>query len=164
MGKCKQFINTMQVFLVMSLAVPLAANAAFIDNGDGTVTDTATGLMWDQCSQGQSGIACATGTASFMNWAAALTEAVAANSANYKGHNDWRLPNKNELESLVLITANNPAIDLNAFPATPSQFYWSSTTYTPDPAVAWVVSFNVGVSLADLKTAGYVVRLVRSGQ
>lgn len=75
------------------------------------------------------------------------------------------MPSKNELESLVDITkATNPVIDLAAFPATPtSSFYWSSTTYAPDPAMAWDVYFGTGSSFADVKTVSGQVRLVRSG-
>ena len=160
-----QFINTTGALLLLLLSLPPAANAAFIDNGDGTVTDTVTGLMWDRCSQGQSGNACATGTATTMTWSAALTAAVTAINANYKGHADWRLPNKNELESLVDIAdATSPAIDLIAFPATPGTVYWSSTTYTPGTAFAWGVNFYGGGTYANGKTGSDAVRLVRSGQ
>ena len=154
-----------QALLLFALAQPMVAQAALFENDDGTVTDTVTNLIWDQCSQGQSGVACATGSATIMIWAAALTAAVTANAANYKGYSDWRVPNKNELESLVDITkATNPVIDLTAFPATPtSSFYWSSTTYTPTPANAWSVYFSTGASFADVKTATGQVRLVRSG-
>ena len=161
-----QFINTTGALLLL-LSLPPAANAAFINNGDGTVTDTVTGLMWDQCSQGQSGGACATGTATTMTWSAALTAVVTAINANYKGHADWRLPNKNELESLVdidIADATVPAVDLTAFPATPGARYWSSTTYMPNTAGVWIVDFSVGVISADIKTTNYAVRLVRSLQ
>ncbi|MEQ1838135.1 MAG: DUF1566 domain-containing protein [Candidatus Nitrotoga sp.] len=154
-----------QALLLFALAQPMAAQAALFDNGDGTVTDTVTNLIWDRCSQGQSGATCATGSATIMIWAAALTAAVTANTANYKGYSDWRVPSKNELESLVDITkATNPVIDLAAFPATPTgSFYWSSTTYAPDPAMAWDVYFGTGSSFADVKTVSGQVRLVRSG-
>lgn len=159
-----QFINTTGALLLLLSLLP-AANAAFIDNGDGTVTDTVTGLMWDQCSQGQSGSACATGAATTMTWSAALTAVVTAINANYKGRADWRLPNKNELESLVDIAdATAPAIDLTAFPATPAAFYWSSTTHTPNTADAWFVDFDDGGTGAGNKPASGAVRLVRSGQ
>lgn len=152
--------------ILLGLVMPQAAQAAFTVNVDGTVTDTVTGLMWDQCSQGQSGAACATGTASSMTWAAALTAAVTANSANYKGYTDWRLPNKNELESLVEITsASDPVINLAAFPATPgNSIYWSSTTNMPVPTEAWFVYFQAGASYGTAKTNSCQVRLVRSGQ
>ena len=158
-----QFINTTGALLLL-LSLSPAANAAFIDNGDGTVTDTVTGLMWDQCSQGQSGSACATGAATEMTWSAALTAVVTAINANYKGHVDWRLPNKNELESLVDIAAA-PAIDSTAFPATwLNGPYWSSTTYTPNTAGVWVVEFYYGQLFFRGKAGSHAVRLVRSGQ
>ena len=141
------------------------AQAAFTDNGDGTVTDTVTGLMWDKCSQGQSDANCGTGGATSMTWAGALTAAVTANTANYKGYNDWRLPNRNELESLVDIADGvAPAIDLTKFPATPASVYFESTTYTPSPANAWHVYFFDGDTETGSKTNNYAVRLVRSGQ
>jgi len=156
-----------QALLLFALAQPMAAQAALFDNGDGTVTDTVTNLIWDRCSQGQSGAACATGGATTMIWTAALTAAVTANTANYKGYSDWRVPNKNELESLVDITkATDPVIDLAAFPATPAGgVYWSSTTHTPNPAMAWSVYFSTGTAIADVKggTVQFRVRLVRSG-
>ena len=155
-----------QSLLILSLTLPQAAQAALTANGDGTVSDTVTGLMWDRCSLGKSGAGCATGTAGTMTWSAALTAAVAANTTGYKGYTDWRLPNKNELESIVdIAVATNPAIDLTAFPATPaSSVYWSSTTYTPNPGGAWLVDFYDGASNTFTKAISPQVRLVRSGQ
>lgn len=150
---------------LLALLLALPAQAAFTDNGDGTVTDTVTGLMWDKCSWGQSNDAdCSGGAASTHTWAQALGVAVAANGANYKGRNDWRLPNRNELESLVKIDAFNPAIDTAAFPNTVNSFYWSSTNYAPGPAEAWFVYFYYGGTNYDVKASNYYVRLVRSGQ
>lgn len=75
------------------------------DNADGTVTDNATVLMWEQDESG-------TG----MNWEQALLWVVQKNQANYLGYNDWRLPNIKELESIVDYsrspqTTNSAAID-----------------------------------------------------
>jgi len=101
------------------------ALAAFTDNGDGTVTDTATGLVWDRCHLGWSwnGSTCVDdgSEADTYTWAGALAAAVSANSGNHRGHADWRLPNRTELESLVDITKESgPTIDATAFPNTPS--------------------------------------------
>ena len=156
-------------FASLLCALALPAWAAFTDNGDGTITDTSTGLVWDKCSRGQvwdntTPPGTCTGAASTHTWAAALTEATAANSASHRGQADWRLPNRTELESLVKIDAINPAIDGTHFPATPHTWYWTSTTYAPGPANAWFVHFINGYTFASYKTLTFHVRLVRSGQ
>ena len=153
--------------LLCALALP--AWAAFTDNGDGTITDSTTGLVWDKCSRGQVWDntippGTCTGTASTHDWAAALAEATVANAASHRGQADWRLPNRTELESLVKIDAFNPAIDGTHFPATPSDWYWTSTTYAPNPAGAWYVNFNDGFTGLGNKVGTGHVRLVRSGQ
>jgi hypothetical protein len=155
--------------LWLTVLVLLAAgsvHAALIDHGDSTVSDTLTGLIWDQCSWGQSGSACSSGSASTHTWKEAQGVAVSARASAYKGHQDWRLPNVAELESLVKIDAYNPAIDATAFPNTPFYFgYWSSTINTPDPAFAWGVNFDYGDTYAGGQSFnGGRVRLVRSGQ
>ena len=144
--------------------VMVAPLAAFDVNPDGTVTDPATGLMWDRCSWGQTDTDCSGGAASFHNWQAAIGIAVAANTANHLGYSDWRLPNRTELESLVDITRNSPATDVTAFPGTPSAFFWSSTVLTPVPATAWYVFFGSGGTAATSQTLPFLARLVRSGQ
>ena len=153
--------------LLCALALP--AWAAFTDNGDGTITDTSTGLVWDKCSRGQvwdntTPPGTCTGTASTHDWAAALAQATAANSASHRGHADWRLPNRTELESLVKIESFAPAIDGTFFPGTAPLGYWTSTTHAPSPAGAWLVYFGNGGTSANGKTYTFPVRPVRSGQ
>lgn len=144
--------------LACCLALP--ALAAFTDNGDGTVTDTVTGLMWDKCSWGQSNTTdCSGGAASSHTWADALALTVAS---PHRGYTDWRLPSKNELESLLDIAASNPAIDAAAFPNTVANGYWTSTTYALGSA--WFADFDGSDTLADLKTSVRYVRLVRGGR
>ncbi len=162
------------IVLLSTLWGAAPASAAFTDHGDGTVTDTDTGLMWDQCSWGQDYIpgpppSCdpdPTSTNYTYPWSNALGLAVTANTDLHRGYDDWRLPNRTELESLVDITAVSPAIDSNAFPNTASLWYWSSTTYPFDPLNpewAWYVSFQDGYSFATAQTLAYNVRLVRGG-
>jgi hypothetical protein len=103
----------------------------FVDNGDGTITDHATGLMW---SKADSGVG--------MDWEDALSWVQQKNEENYLGYDDWRLPNAKELQSIVDYTrspqithtaAIAPVFDVsvmidergeNNYP-----FYWTGTTH-----------------------------------
>ncbi len=135
---------------------------------NGTVTDAATGLTWDRCVLGRTGPTC-TGSLVRLSWVDALIEVTQRNRANHLGFSDWRLPNVNEIESLVNINAAYPAIDTTAFPNTPmSPSVWSSTT-TPNPNAAWRISFDDGTFFQGSKDRSSVsqrsaVRLVRGGQ
>ncbi len=101
----------------------------FVDNGDGTITDNATGLMWQQADDGQS-----------RDWENALSY---AESLTLAGHSDWRLPNAKELQSLVDYTrcpdvTSSPAInplfsitEINDPDGNPNQYpyFWTSTSH-----------------------------------
>jgi len=118
-------------------------------NGDGTVTDTETGLMWQQ------------GSDSDMNWKEALAY---CESLELGGHNDWRLPSREELRSIVDYEKYDPAIDTEYFLNTDSWDYWSATTYA-SPGVtdyAWCVKFSYGLDYYDPKSYSRYVRGVRS--
>ena len=135
-----------------------ASSAPFVDNGDGTVTDTSTGLMWDQCTWGQtSASGGCTGGGTAMDWDTAM----ALVTTGHRGYSDWRVPGLAELQSLLKAGATNPAIDAAAFPATLSTRYW---TPTHDPSYVWIVDFDYGSPYATYETNTYYVRLVRSGQ
>ena len=152
--------------LLASLLLPVAlwANAApFTVSADGQeVTDTKTGLNWRRCAEGMtaSGGTC-TGTAStFMHEAAltrASTQAIATGVA-------WRLPNVKELSSIADKSRSNPAIDTVAFPATPANWFWSSSPYVGDASIAWFVYFSNGYVGYDYRSNALHVRLVRAGQ
>jgi len=103
----------------------------FHANGDGTVTDRATGLMWSQADSGHG-----------MNWETALAWVQKQNAANYLGHDDWRLPSVKELQSLVDYTrspetTHSAAIDplfncttiTNGAKQVDYPYYWSGTTH-----------------------------------
>lgn len=158
-----------QAPLLLSWLLIPPALADFTDHGDGTVTDSATGLMWDKCPWGQawSSNTCADmNTATLHNWSAALGVAITANNQSHRGYSDWRLPNKNELESLVERSAYNPAVNTDKFPNTPSGYYsdfWSSTA-VPSTDNAWGVYFYDGYVYNYSKTTNSYVRLVRGGQ
>ncbi|MCP4454896.1 MAG: DUF1566 domain-containing protein [Planctomycetes bacterium] len=117
----------------------------FMDNGDGTVSDHATGLMWAQDD-----------SAVGMNWEEALAWVQTANAVNHLGHDNWRLPNAKELQSLVDYARSPDTTDsaaINAvFHTTPITneagqtdypWFWSSTTHvnsssSPGSAAAYV--------------------------
>jgi hypothetical protein len=122
----------------------------FVDNGDGTVTDTCTGLMWQQET--------APGGVSY-SWQEALQY---CEGLELGGHTDWRLPNVRELQSIVDYGRYEPAID-PIFGAV-SGWYWSSSTSVFFPGGAWVVVFGDGFVNVDYKGIDfYFVRAVRTG-
>lgn len=146
-----------------------APTANFTDNGDGTVTDKTTGLMWKRCSQGQDwdGVqeTCINGNPHKYTWAAALA---AADTDNFAGHTDWRLPNVKELESIVEWRCYYPAINTAPFPLTghelylTASLYWSSTPYRLNATRALGVNFYSGGITSGYKPGADLVRLVRT--
>jgi hypothetical protein len=96
----------------------------------------------------------------------------ALNAENYGGYNNWRLPDRNELQSIVDYDRINPSIDTTFFPNTIvslysntlAGFYWSSTTGPNYMDAAWVVSFNYGYYNSRMKHAILYLRAVRVGQ
>ncbi len=139
----------------------------FVDNGDETVTDNATGLMWSQDDNGE-----------YLYWKEALAYAEAATIA---GYDDWRLPNIKELQSIADNSVTEiPAMDTSVFNLTEVTnmvdgtieqvnypFYWSSTSNsiegdeTDDGGTiyAWIYAsgYNVDMQGYDLHGAGSIV-------
>lgn len=138
---------------------------AFTNNGDGTVTDARTGLVWDRCLLGQDGGADCAGSAQTYNWQDALLAATALNETGYLGHSDWRLPNLRELRSLVERACLYPSIDTNFFPNAPSAPAVQTSGTNPGvPYTAWTVTFDAGGYTAPFnKNLNQIVRLVRGG-
>lgn len=133
-----------------------APDSRFQDNGDGTVTDLATGLVWKQCAEGLSGADCSTGNAILFTWQQALQH-TASNSG-------WRLPNKNELASLVERRCYDPAINIRFFPHTPSSIFWCSSPYARSSSRAWSVALRYGHVESNSKNDAHYVRMVQGGQ
>jgi len=134
---------------------------SFTNNGDGTVTDRSTGLMWSQ-----------TDNSSGVLWSNALAWVQTKNVASYLGHNDWRLPNVKELQSIVDYSNapdynGLPAIDTNYFTCSvitneagqrDFPYYWTGTTHGS------YTTNNTGGSEADYipfgRALGYVTASV----
>lgn len=122
----------------------------FSDNANGTVTDNLTGLIWlknANCTDAVAGI----GSPSGLNWTEALTWS--NNLASGKcGLSDgstagqWRLPNINELESLLDISISSPWALPTGHPFTGVKLdeYWSSTSNSSDRYFAWSVGMYHG--------------------
>lgn len=113
-----------------------------IDGAIGTVTDTRTGLMWDRCARGLSGVGCGTGGANAFTGQGALN--AAAMIGAYEGFSDWRLPNIKELRSLVEECRIDPSINEFVFPNATASFFWSGSPYAGDATDAWGVFFSFG--------------------
>ncbi len=122
---------------------------SLVVNGDGTVTDTSTGLMWQQ-----------KGSDSEMDWHEARPY---CESLSLSGYEDWRLPTIKELMSIVALDRYSPAIDTSFF-SDGMLRYWSSSTRVYDDAHAWNVDFNNGYDRYGSKSSAFYVRVVRGGQ
>ncbi|HEY8515542.1 MAG TPA: DUF1566 domain-containing protein [Candidatus Binatia bacterium] len=155
----------------------------FVDNGDGTITDVRTGLMWEKKSRDGSihdvddiYTWSVEGSPSELNGTVVTVFLATLNAGEgFAGYTDWRLPNVFELESLRNLGAADPA----AFPefdtacapgctvltcsCTASWDHWTSTSYADDPLRAWLVSFKGGFTSLDLKPNANPVRAVRGG-
>ncbi|MFO7728089.1 MAG: DUF1566 domain-containing protein [Desulfonatronovibrio sp.] len=113
------------------------------DNGDGTVTDNGSGLMWQKATAGE------------MEWHQAMSY---ASSLSLGGHSDWGLPSKDELKGLYNSECKK-LMDVR------SSDYWSSTTYSSQYSTsARRVNFNSGNVYYGAKSSSYYVRAVRAGQ
>lgn len=121
----------------------------FVDNGDGTVTDTTTGLMWQQETGGK------------MEWESAISYCEALETG---GHTDWRLPTIKELQTIADYNRYSPAIDTGYFPNTFSSFYWAATTDSSNSSLAWGIYLDYGHAKRNKKGYNnYYVRAVRGG-
>jgi hypothetical protein len=84
------------------------APIAYADNGDGTITDANTGLMWEKQSNGDGSVH---DIANTYTWDQAFSGHVATlNSTSFAGHTDWRVPNVKELQSIVNYENVAPAV------------------------------------------------------
>ncbi len=123
-------------------------DADLVDNLDGTVTDHSTGLMWAQADSGVG-----------MDWEVALAWVAQRNAESYLGHDDWRLPNAKELQSLVDYSrspathgtaAIDPVFQVTQLSDGEYPYFWTSTTHldgAPDVQGSYAVYVAFGRAL-----------------
>jgi hypothetical protein len=169
-------VGALLAMLSVAATSPLAAAppktpARFVDNGDGTVTDNQTGLMWEQKTN--------LNLFAFYEWSDSgtapdgplFTDPLATmqctssdtGTCGLAGHYDWRLPNISELQTIVDCSKTN-CLDPIFGPAA-SDTYWSATTKASAPTEVWCVNFangNAGTASKRLETHRF--RLVRGGR
>lgn len=121
--------------------------SVFKDNGDGSVTDLATSLIWQQTNNILS-----------LSQAGATTYCLNLVMA---GSRNWRLPEIKELGSLIDFRLVSPVIDTQVFPTPRFQLYWTSSSTASNPSRAWFVDFESGFLFSALKSQLNNVRCVR---
>jgi hypothetical protein len=110
----------------------------FVDNMDGTVTDTCTGLMWQKDAADVNGDGHHTDQ-DVLPWCKALQY---CENLSFGGHDDWRLPNVRELQSII--DYGHAKSSINPVFGGSISLYWSSTSVASHPKDAWVVYFGEG--------------------
>jgi hypothetical protein len=154
-------------------------NPRFTDNGDGTVTDHLTGLVWlkdANCIQTQypsydGGLATGDNISGdgAVTWQHALDFVAGVNNGTYPlcgaGHNDWRLPNTNEIESLTHAgqTSLYSWLKTQGFINVMAYWYWTSTSADGFSSGVFAIDMNDGRLGIDVKSNSVVVWPVRGG-
>ena len=124
----------------------------FTVSGD-CVTDNLTGLMWAKNGNLPD---------RKKTWQTALDYVASINNgAGLCGYSDWRLPNVNELESFTDVGSATWQVNSQGFNNVQSDYYWSSTTMTPYPYNAWVVSICQFIGKERLRCRVYTIDKVR---
>jgi len=134
----------------------------FINNGNNTVTDLATGLIWIRDHDAMGSPWNAT-----MTYADLQTYLATLNGAGYAGRSDWCVPNVREIHSLCVFDRYGPCMNASDFPNVKDSRYWSCTNgYVVSPPSANIYAVNVHTGTIELqgKTSSYYCRLVRGGQ
>lgn len=132
------------LFTLIFTVVSPVTYGAYQDNGDGTVTDTTTKLMWQRCTAPSEEISCSL-SAALYTWDDALAY---CNGLILGGYTNWRTPNVKVLHSILdAVKTTDPTINTDYFPDTQAAYYWSSTTFTGTPSYAWYVDFSIGIAM-----------------
>ena len=143
-GGTKKF----HVRVVRNINTPINLTNQFTDNGDGTIKDNITNLIWQK-----------TPLVDTLTWEQAL---VYAENLTLGGFSDWRLPNIKELQSLSDERILTPSVSTIFFPTIGIKKYWSSTSLPNQTTKAWYLSTQYGITTYDLKTVRLALICVRS--
>lgn len=123
---------------------------SYVDNANGTVTDAVTGVIWQK------------GYKADLTWYEAQSYCDMLTLSSYK----WRLPLTHELKSLIDYGRSDPAIDITAFPDTPSEWFWAAKHSGLDDVASgkeasWIINFFDGFVEYTYRTNLYNVRCVK---
>jgi len=140
------FETAVLVFMLCLTGLAMSTGTSYaqqcVDNGDGTVTDNDTGLIWQKDSAGP------------MDWDAAMSY---VSSLSLGGHSDWLLPNRDELRGLY----DSSCLNLMALE---EKWYWSSTAHRNIKNLAHAVDFYHGLVLGAPMSESFYTRAVSAGQ
>lgn len=125
------------------------------DNGDGTVTDNLTGLIWEQKNETNDPLTYTYNDA-----------AVYCENLSLGGFDDWRMPSRKEYATILNLGRLSPSLDTAYFPffirTNPTDiYYWTSSDYHDDPGQSWIMQLSFGIIDKGPKTSLYKVRCVR---
>ncbi len=130
----------------------------FRDNGNNTITDLISGLMWVKNPGAMGPPWGSAGSPDNEAWNQAVDMCA---ELNYRGHTDWRLPNIHEIRTILDFSKSNPTVDVNFFPWVQNDHWWSSTTHAGFTTSAYYVNVYHGTTLYDNKGFGKKPRPVR---
>jgi hypothetical protein len=136
-------------------------NSRYTMQTNGTVIDKQTGLTWMRCALGQTwdGSGCK-GLPQTYTWKSALAT---AETTRFMDQNDWRLPEQEELQSLVENRCYRPFINLAAFPNPTDNWFWSASPNPSNIGSMTIANFFYDYLGFGNKKDSYAIRLVRGG-
>jgi len=130
------------------------------ENGLKMVKDENTGLIWETKSPCKEDINC---LEKKYTWKEAFEFIKELNKTNYGGFSDWRLPNKEELRTIVDYSENYNTVDRKYFKYNKPDFYWAKDTYKTDVKLKWGIYFGYGCGIVYSEDLKFYVRAVRGG-
>ena len=152
-------VNPMSFTKLDGAGNPLSDTATWAE-GYRMVLDNNTGLIWEVKSPVEKDI---NFSGNRYTWEEAKKYIEKLNKIKYGGFSDWRLPNKDELRSIIDYGRTNPAVDTFFFPNCQVAFYWTSVPYMMQPPFVWGIFFGLGSGIPYTPSSLQCVRAVRGG-